>query len=216
MSSLTIRRAIIAAALSALLPLSVADAHADLVSASPGPDEAVTEVPARLVARFSEDLAADRTSIEVRDASGATVARGGKDPDRARAQRADLPPLEPGTYEVRWVTYSTEDGELARGRYSFTVSVPVSTPGPTSAGAPCPTPEPSAPASLTPGASVEPAASTVPSASGASPASSPAIDPAASTMPRASTLPTAPGDPCASPIGSIPPLAASPEPGTEP
>ena len=35
--------------------------------------------------------------------------------------RMALPALEPGEYEVRWTTFSTEDGELARGTYAFTV-----------------------------------------------------------------------------------------------
>ena len=198
--STMLRRALIGAALFALLPLSVANAHAELTSASPGPDESVSEVPARLVARFSQDIAADRTSIEVRDASGATVARGGKDPDRARVQLADLPPLEPGTYEVRWVTFSTEDDELARGRYSFTVTVSLATPGPSmSAGAPCPSPEPSPAASVLPGTSAEPAASIEPVASTMPVASAP---PATTATPSASALPTPSSEPCASPIPS--------------
>jgi methionine-rich copper-binding protein CopC len=210
-----LRRALIGAALFALMPLSVANAHAELVSASPGPDEAVSEVPARLVARFSQDIAADRTSIEVRDATGATVARGGKDPDRARVQLADLPPLEPGTYEVRWVTFSTEDDELARGRYSFTVTVPVATPGPTMpVGAPCPSPEPSAGSTRSLGASAEPAASIEPAASTFPAASAPAV---ASAIPWASTVPTASSEPCASPIPSAAPVPApSPEPSLVP
>src|SRR5687768_11259634 len=103
-----IRSALVGAALLTLLPLALASAHAELDSASPGPDEVVEGPPSRLVARFTQDISADRTSIEVRDASGQTVARGGKDPDRARVQRVDLPPLAPGAYEVRWVTFSSE------------------------------------------------------------------------------------------------------------
>ena len=208
--STMLRRALIGAALFALLPLSVANAHAELTSASPGPDEAVSEVPARLVARFSQDIAADRTSIEVRDASGATVARGGKDPDKARVQVVDLPPLEPGTYEVRWVTFSTEDDELARGRYSFAVTVPVATPGPTmTVGAPCPSTEPSAGASMLPGTSAEPPSPSLPlSVPAASP--QPGAAPVASDMPSGSALPIASGEPCASSIPSAAAPASSP------
>ena len=204
--STMLRRALIGAALFALVPLSVANAHAELTSASPGPDESVSEVPARLVARFSQDIAADRTSIEVRDASGATVARGGKDPDRARVQLADLPPLEPGTYEVRWVTFSTEDDELARGRYSFTVTESLATPGPSmGAVAPCPSPE-SVPSGELPGTSAEPAVSIEPVASTMPAASAP---PATSATPSASAVPTPSSEPCASPMPSAAPVPAS-------
>src|SRR5688572_20520881 len=137
--SRSLRSAVLGAALLTLLPLAIASAHAELDTASPGPDEAVAGAPTRLVARFTQDLFADRTSIEVRDAAGQTIARGGKDPDRARVQRVDLPPLEPGTYEVRWVTFSTEDDELARGRYRFTVTeAPATTVPSVPPTAPCP------------------------------------------------------------------------------
>jgi methionine-rich copper-binding protein CopC len=205
--STMLRCALIGAVLFALLPLAVANAHAELTSASPGPDGSVSEVPARLVARFSQDIAADRTSIEVRDATGATVARGGKDPDRARVQLVDLPPLEPGTYEVRWVTFSTEDDEIARGRYSFTVTVPVTTPGPTMpVGASCPSPEPAPAASTLPGASADPVVSAEPVASTV-PAASAGSD--GSAMPSASALPSASSEPCVSPSASATPAPAS-------
>ena len=68
--SRSLRSAILGAALLMLLPLAIASAHAELDSASPGPDEVVAGAPTRLVARFTQDLSADRTSIEVRDAAG--------------------------------------------------------------------------------------------------------------------------------------------------
>jgi methionine-rich copper-binding protein CopC len=210
--SRSIRRALTGAALSALLPLAFASAHAELDSASPGPDEVVAGSPPRLVARFTQDIAAERTSIEVRDADGQTVARGGKDPDRARVQRVELPPLQPGTYEVRWVTFSTEDDELARGRYRFTVTDAPATPAPTLAlPEPCPSPVAS-PAPIGSDAPIgsaapiaSPAASAIPSTSPGAAIASPDASPALGATPG----PIATADPCATPAPTTS-LAASP------
>lgn len=98
-------------------------AHSALVKASPGPNDVVTTVPAELVATFDQDLDPARSSIELRDASGARLALGGRDPDRRRVMRLTLPGgLAAGRYTVRWTTFSTEDGELARETYTFTVA----------------------------------------------------------------------------------------------
>lgn len=161
MSSRRLVPAIAGTLLALAIPLA-ASAHAELIESEPSPDAFVTVVPPELIARFSQDLRPDRTSIEVRDPSGATIASGGKDPDKARLQRAPLPSLLPGTYEVRWVSYSAEDGELARGRYRFTVEVaPSLAPLPSCV----PSPEESPAASLlamSPEATAGPAASVIP------------------------------------------------------
>jgi methionine-rich copper-binding protein CopC len=199
------RRALLGAALSALFPFAIVSAHAELDSASPGPDEVVTGSPAALVATFTQDLAADRTSIEVRDAAGETIARGGKDPDSDRAQRVDLPPLEPGIYEVRWVTYSSEDDELARGTYRFTVTAAEVSP------TPCPSPMDAAPASSSNAvASAAPAVEPSPEVSGA-----PVID--ASTSVAPSLAPPSP-ESCvpASASMAASPAASSPVPTQAP
>jgi methionine-rich copper-binding protein CopC len=105
--------------------------HAELVAASPGPDETVAGSVAALRATFSQDLDASRSSIEIRDGAGAVVARGGKDPREARAMHVELrPPLGPGEYDVRWTSYSAEDDELARGTYEFSVVAAAATPSP--------------------------------------------------------------------------------------
>ena len=85
--------------------------HAALESATPGPGDRVTGSPMELVAQFSQDLDPTRTSLEVRDATGARVARGGDPGNTPREFRLDLPELAPGKYEVRWTSSSTEDGE---------------------------------------------------------------------------------------------------------
>ena len=134
----------------ALLFAPTVVAHAELVSATPGPDDEVVGSPPELVARFSQNLDPSRTSMEVRDASGARMARGGEIGDGKREFRLALPELTPGEYEVRWTTFSSEDQELGRGSYRFTVS-------PAPSPAPSPTPSPSARPSSTP--SIPPTAS---------------------------------------------------------
>lgn len=129
-------------------------AHAELVSATPGPGDTVAGSPAELVANFNQNLEPSRTSIEVRDASGARVARGGELGDGPRVFRLALPDLAPGTYEVRWTSFSAEDGELGRDTYTFTV-VPTS-PSPE----PTPTPTPTPTVSTAPSATPPPASST--------------------------------------------------------
>lgn len=141
-------RAVICAALLSLLASPVL-AHAELVSATPGPGDEVEGSPTELVATFNQDLDPTRTSLEVRDASGATVARGGELGDGPRKFRLALPELAPGEHEVRWTSFSAEDGELARDSYTFTV-VAAPSPSPSPSPLPSTSPMPSSPPSPTP------------------------------------------------------------------
>ena len=107
----------------------VALGHAELDTATPGPGDEVVGSPDELVATFTQDLDMSRTTMEVRDAAGTTVAEGPVLGQGPRELRLALPELAPGEYEVRWVSFSAEDAELERGRYSFTV-LPAATPSP--------------------------------------------------------------------------------------
>ncbi|HET9852980.1 MAG TPA: copper resistance CopC family protein, partial [Candidatus Limnocylindrales bacterium] len=152
------------AALLAVLGLLLASpgsalGHAELDTATPGPGDEVAGSPAEIVATFTQDLDMSRTTMEVRDASGATVAEGPELGDGPRELRLALPALAPGEYEVRWTSFSAEDSELERGRYSFTVlPAPNPTPAPTVVTTAAP---PSAPATASP---APPAATPVASA----------------------------------------------------
>ncbi|MDA8202260.1 MAG: copper resistance protein CopC [Chloroflexi bacterium] len=144
--------AVVAAAFLSLVAAPVF-AHAELVSALPGPGEEVEGSPTELVATFNQDLDPSRTSLEVRDASGTTVARGGELGDGPREFRLALPELPPGGYEVRWTSFSAEDGELARDSYTFTVVAapspsPSPSPAPSTPASPSPTPAPTTPSPL--------------------------------------------------------------------
>jgi len=130
-----------------LLEAPPALAHAAFVSGTPGPGDEVAGSPDALVIEFSQDLDPSRTSLEVRDASGATVARGGELGSSPRQFRLALPELAPGEYTVRWTSFSAEDGELARDSYTFTV---VAAPSPSPSPHPSPSPSPSAVSSASP------------------------------------------------------------------
>ena len=147
------RALLLAAAVSVLvMPLPVLG-HAAFVSATPGPGDVVTQPVTEITLSFNQNLDPSRTSVELRDPSGARVARGGEQTGK-REWRLPVPALEPGTYQVRWTTFSAEDGELARDRYSFTVEA---------AAEPSPTPTPQPP-SAAPSATSAPGATSLPEA----------------------------------------------------
>ncbi len=136
-----LRRSILLALAFALLLAPAVVAHAELESATPGPDDEVVGSPTELVTQFSQNLDPSRTTLEVRDAAGTRIARGGEPGDGKREFRLALPELAPGEYEVRWTSYSSEDQELARGSYTFTV---LPAPSPTPSATPSPSARPSA------------------------------------------------------------------------
>lgn len=150
----TLRLAPVAVAISALLVLpAVATAHAELVRAIPADAATVTEPVTFVSGRYTEDLTAD-SSLLILDSSGATIGRGGVDPDddRVMIARPDAP-LTIGTFTVRSTAISQVDGHPERVTWTFTVAVPA-TPSPTtspsgSASPPStePTPSPTATAS---------------------------------------------------------------------
>jgi len=156
-------------------------AHAELVSATPGPDAVVTTPPPILEAMFSQDLDPSRSSIEVRSAAGDRIATGGPLGGSARTMTAELPALPDGRFTVRWTSFSSEDQELARGTYDFTVRLAAASPSPSTV----PTGLPTAPASL----SAPPPSSLAPSAV-----------PSPTAVPTVSLAPT----PSATPAGSSP------------
>lgn len=127
--------------LALLVPGPVA-AHAALDVATPAAGATVTGPPEEVSGMFTQDMDPAGSSIEIRDGAGTVIAAGGVDPANARRMViADLPSLAAGEYEVRWTTLSSEDGELDRDTWTFTVSAPPTDPRtPT----PEPTPEPTA------------------------------------------------------------------------
>ena len=149
------------AALAALFLLALASpsvfAHSELETAEPGDDAVVVGSPTELVTTWTQDLDPSRTSLDVRAPDGSRVVRGGTiDPADPRRMTLALPELAPGTYEVRWTSFSSEDDELARGRYRFTVEAepsPTATVQPSATAEPASTPSATSTATATPGPS---------------------------------------------------------------
>ena len=108
----------------------IALAHAELVRAIPADGATLTEPVTIVSGRYTEDLTAD-SSLLILDASGATIASGGVDPNdhRRMIARPDAP-LTSGTFTVRSTAVSQIDGHPERVTWSFTVAVPA-TPPPT-------------------------------------------------------------------------------------
>jgi methionine-rich copper-binding protein CopC len=123
--------ALVALAMLLALPASVA-AHSELEASSPA-DGATVVSPPVIVGDFSEEVDPGRSSMILRDPSGTDLASGGVPADgpATRMTIADLPPLAPGRYEVRWTTVTPDDEGVERGTFSFTVDA--ATPEPTTA-----------------------------------------------------------------------------------
>lgn len=148
------RLALVAATITVLFLLpGIAIAHAELVRAIPADGQTVTQPVAYVSGRYTEDLTAD-SSLRILDASGATIATGGVDPDddRVMIARPDAP-LTSGTFTVRSTAISQVDSHPERVTWTFTVAVPATsspTPVPDGSAPPAssePTPSPSTPAS---------------------------------------------------------------------
>ena len=95
---------------------------------TPANGSTVTAAPTEIVATFTEPLDPSKSSIVVLNASGAQIASGGQvDAADAKKMTLALPPLEAGTYQVRWTSDSAQDGDLDRGTTGFTYA-PAPTP----------------------------------------------------------------------------------------
>ena len=148
-------------ALGALVALPTATlGHATLVSGDPAPGSTVETAPSRVSATFDDELVGAKSSIVLVGPDGQTVGTGSLAPEDSHVLAVIVPPLGPGTYEVRW-TAATADGHIERGTYRFTVATPASPAGgpiitapPTSS----PTPAPSSEPASTPVPSPEPSA----------------------------------------------------------
>jgi methionine-rich copper-binding protein CopC len=136
---------IVALAVLLILPVGVM-AHADLDTPTPAEGATVEGTPAAIEATFTQDVDPDGSSLQLRDADGRIVAEGGVVAGEPRRMAIDLvPELAPGEYEVRWTTFSAEDGEgPIRGTWTFTVAAePTPEPTPSALVTDAPTTEPS-------------------------------------------------------------------------
>jgi methionine-rich copper-binding protein CopC len=118
------KRVLIAAlaALSALLPVPLAEAHPKLKSTVPGANTSTTPPQAiRLI--FSEGLIPKLSGIELKDQSGKAIETGPAAADPKDTKQLVIPiksPLAAGQYTVDWHAVS-EDTHRVKGSFSFEV-----------------------------------------------------------------------------------------------
>jgi len=113
----------VAAVPAALAPLSPAWAHASLVKSSPANGAVVKQAPSVIQATFSEEL--DKASgMRLYDAHQTLVAKGGLDAKVAshRVLTITPPHLAAGKYSVQWVAISSDDGDVKKGAFTFSVT----------------------------------------------------------------------------------------------
>lgn len=162
------------AVLTLLLVPSLVLGHAELENANPDDKSTVTEPVPFVSGRFSEGMKSDGSSLIVKDGAGTVVAEGIVDPaNDERMVATPASPLGNGTYRVEWTSVSSEDGDIARGVWTFTVAV-----APTASPTAVPTPPPSAApsASASPGATPTAAPATTAPSLAPTPVPSPSAD----------------------------------------
>ena len=120
---MTQRHRLAAAALAGvLLAPAVAWAHAEMVKSVPARRAAMTTAPPRVRLSFNERVEAKFSRVSVWDAKGTQVDLKDVEVDSEDPKQltVGLPPLEPGTYTVRFRVLSV-DGHVVESQFPFTV-----------------------------------------------------------------------------------------------
>lgn len=103
---------------------SLAPAHSLPARFVPARDAVVRSAPTEVRILFDGDLEPAFSSIQVTDAVGRRVDKGGRvDPRNRRLLRVSLEALRPGVYRVTWQILAI-DGHQNEGTYEFTVKTP--------------------------------------------------------------------------------------------
>ena len=115
------------AALTLLLPVDTALAHANLARASPAPNSVLEEAPSRVAIWFTEPIEPSLSEIQVLNAQGSRMDDGDSlvDANDPLAMSVGLEPIPDGTYTVAWKNVSTVDGHRVRGSFVFSVGEPI-------------------------------------------------------------------------------------------
>jgi methionine-rich copper-binding protein CopC len=105
-----------------LLGAPLARAHAFIDHAEPAVGSAVQEPPAEVRIWFTEKLVGAFCTLQVLDATGKEVDKGGRkvDPQNGALLVLPLPRLQPGKYTVMWKAVSV-DTHVTSGKFTFEV-----------------------------------------------------------------------------------------------
>jgi len=108
--------------LSAIVLSELADAHALLVRTSPPRRAVLRDAPKQVQLWFNERLEPAYASVTVSNQSGTEVSamKAAVEGEDRKGLSLRLPPLEPGTYTVRFRVLSV-DGHLAEDSFAFSV-----------------------------------------------------------------------------------------------
>jgi LPXTG-motif cell wall-anchored protein len=123
--------------------LTVASAHATLVSSDPVAGAKLTSAPSKVTLVFSEEISAkeDESFFKVTNASGASVGTGKLDTndlDHKTLSGTLQAGLADGVYTVAWETITPDDNGHSEGSFTFGINVdagvqPTAAPEPTEA-----------------------------------------------------------------------------------
>lgn len=126
MSAVISRRAVwLGACAIGLVASRHAEAHAQLLSATPAVGSSIGEVPDQLSLVFSEGVEPAFSSIQVTDVAGVRVDRDDlrRNPQKPGGLIVGLKKLTPGIYRVQWKVTSV-DTHKSQGNFTFTVVAP--------------------------------------------------------------------------------------------
>ncbi|MCK9518690.1 MAG: copper resistance protein CopC [Dehalococcoidia bacterium] len=118
--------ALLSALLLPFLAVATVFAHAEPAIVAPGSEAVLTEPPTQVEIEMSQEMARREgaNDIDVFNEAGEEVTSVAAVIDNANRRKLSVPlpsGLAPGVYTVRWKTLSAEDGDPARGEYTFTV-----------------------------------------------------------------------------------------------
>ena len=106
-----------------------AQAHASLLSSSPGDGAMMAQPPDAVVLRFDEAVDVRSTAVRVFSGSGSTIRLGSAqavgNATSATEVRLALPTLADDQYLVRWSTTTSDDFHPVSGSFAFSVGVPL-------------------------------------------------------------------------------------------
>ena len=103
----------------------VVAAHAQLRMSDPAQNATVAQAPAQVTLTFSEETSPTKSGGSVTDASGATVSTGFAVDlnDRTKMTIPLKAGIGPGTYTVKWNSFTEDDGGMLDGTFVFSVGM---------------------------------------------------------------------------------------------